>query len=50
MPSSVRIRQTQTRGLNVVLVEKTVPAGHWFAYATGIVLLIWGAGMLVNAL
>lgn len=31
------------------LIEKTVPAGHWFAYATGIVLLLWGAGMLVNA-
>ncbi|MFS8981141.1 DUF2182 domain-containing protein [Cupriavidus necator] len=29
-----------------VLFEKTVPAGHWLAYATGVVLLIWGAGML----
>ncbi len=29
-----------------VLLEKTVPAGHWFDYATGIALLVWGAGML----
>ena len=32
-----------------VLIEKTVPAGHWFGYATGIVLSVWGAGMLVFA-
>lgn len=31
------------------LIEKTVPAGHWFAYATGIVLLIWSAAMLLEA-
>ena len=29
-----------------VLIEKTVPAGHWLDFATGIVLFVWGAGML----
>ena len=29
-----------------VLFEKTVPAGHWIGYATGVALLVWGAGML----
>jgi predicted metal-binding membrane protein len=29
-----------------VLCEKTVPAGHWLGYATGVVLLVWGAGLL----
>ncbi|NMG77310.1 DUF2182 domain-containing protein [Aromatoleum diolicum] len=29
-----------------VLCEKTIPAGHWLGYATGVVLLVWGAGML----
>ena len=28
------------------LLEKTVPAGRWFACTTGIVLLLWGARML----
>jgi predicted metal-binding membrane protein len=32
-----------------VLFEKTVPAGHWLGYATGIALLAWGAGMLALA-
>jgi predicted metal-binding membrane protein len=32
-----------------VLVEKTVPAGHWLGYATGVALLVWGAGMLALA-
>jgi predicted metal-binding membrane protein len=32
-----------------VLLEKTVPAGHWLGYATGFALLIWGAGMLTLA-
>jgi hypothetical protein len=31
-----------------VLFEKTVPAGHWLGYATGVALLAWGAGMLTN--
>jgi predicted metal-binding membrane protein len=30
-----------------VLLEKTVPAGHWFDYATGVALLLWGAGILL---
>ena len=29
-----------------VLFEKTVPAGHWIGYATGVALFAWGAGML----
>ncbi len=33
----------------LVLLEKTVPAGHWLGYATGVVLLVWGAGMLAVA-
>jgi hypothetical protein len=32
-----------------VLFEKTVPAGHWLGYATGVALLVWGAGILVLA-
>ena len=32
-----------------VLFEKTVPAGHWLGYVTGVVLLAWGAGMLAVA-
>jgi predicted metal-binding membrane protein len=32
-----------------VLFEKTVPAGHWLGYATGVALLVWGAGMLALA-
>ena len=32
-----------------VLFEKTVPAGHWLSYATGVALLVWGAGMLTLA-
>jgi len=32
-----------------ILLEKTVPAGHWLGYATGVALLVWGAGMLALA-
>jgi predicted metal-binding membrane protein len=32
-----------------VLLEKTVPAGHWLGYATGVALLLWGAGILALA-
>lgn len=32
-----------------VLFEKTVAAGHWLGYATGVALLVWGAGMLALA-
>ena len=31
-----------------VLFEKTVPAGHWLGYATGVALLVWGAGLLAR--
>ncbi len=34
----------------LVLFEKTVPAGHWLGYATGVVLFAWGAGVLAFAL
>ncbi len=30
-----------------VLLEKTVPAGHWLEYTTGVALLFWGGGVLV---
>jgi predicted metal-binding membrane protein len=33
-----------------VLFEKTVPAGHWLEYATGVILLVWGAGILALAI
>ena len=33
----------------LVLFEKTVPAGHWLGYATGVALLVCGAGMLAVA-
>ena len=29
-----------------VLFEKTVPAGHWLGYATGVGLSVWGAALL----
>jgi predicted metal-binding membrane protein len=32
-----------------VLVEKLVPAGHWFGYAVGAMLSVWGAWMLDGA-
>jgi len=32
-----------------VLFEKTVPAGHWLGYATGIALLVFGAWLLAQA-
>jgi predicted metal-binding membrane protein len=31
-----------------VLVEKTVPAGHWLSRAAGAVLIVWGVGTLVG--
>jgi predicted metal-binding membrane protein len=34
----------------LVLFEKTVPAGHWLGYASGVALLVWGANMLALAL
>lgn len=32
-----------------VLLEKTVPAGHWLGYATGVALLVWGTAVLAGA-
>jgi predicted metal-binding membrane protein len=32
-----------------VLLEKTVPAGHWLSYATGLALMAWGGWVLVEA-
>ena len=32
-----------------VLVEKTMPEGHRLGYATGVALLVWGAGILALA-
>jgi predicted metal-binding membrane protein len=29
-----------------VLFEKTIPAGHWLGYATGVGLSVWGAALL----
>jgi predicted metal-binding membrane protein len=31
-----------------VLVEKTIPAGHWLGYATGVGLSVWGAASLLG--
>jgi len=33
-----------------VLLEKTIPAGHWFGSMTGIGLIVWGGWMLVGTL
>jgi predicted metal-binding membrane protein len=33
-----------------VLLEKTIPSGHWLGHATGVALIFWGAGMLALAL
>ena len=33
----------------LVLLEKTVPAGHWLGYATGFALLAWGVNVLATA-
>jgi predicted metal-binding membrane protein len=32
-----------------VLFEKTVPAGHWASYFSGVILLVWGTRLLVLA-
>ncbi len=31
-----------------VLLEKTVPAGHWFGSLTGLALILWGGWLLVH--
>ncbi len=33
-----------------VLVEKIAPAGHWVSRMSGVVLMIWGAWLVVGAL
>jgi predicted metal-binding membrane protein len=32
-----------------VLLEKTIPAGHWFGRLTGILLIAWGGGLVFAA-
>ena len=32
----------------LVLLEKTVPAGHWLGYATGVALAGWGLLVLAH--
>jgi len=31
----------------LVLLEKSIPAGHWLGYAAGVALLVWGVGIMV---
>jgi predicted metal-binding membrane protein len=31
-----------------VLLEKTIPLGHWFGYVVGIALIVWGSFILVQ--
>jgi len=31
-----------------VLLEKTLPIGHWLAYAVGGALVVWGVGLVAN--
>jgi predicted metal-binding membrane protein len=33
-----------------VLLEKTIPTGHWLGVITGVGLIIWGGWMVVGAL
>jgi predicted metal-binding membrane protein len=33
-----------------ILVEKVMPAGHWLGRVAGLVLIGWGAWVLVGAL
>lgn len=33
-----------------VLLEKTLPAGHWLGYLTGVALLVWGSALLALAI
>ena len=32
-----------------VLLEKTIPGGHWLGSATGVGLMLWGVWILVGA-
>jgi predicted metal-binding membrane protein len=31
-----------------VLLEKTIPVGHWMSHVVGIVLIIWGVVVLLG--
>jgi predicted metal-binding membrane protein len=33
-----------------VLLEKTIPAGHWLGGLTGVLLIFWGGGLIVAAI
>jgi predicted metal-binding membrane protein len=33
-----------------VFIEKTIPAGHWFSYCVGVVLIICGIFVLFDAI
>jgi len=33
-----------------VLLEKTLPAGHWLGGATGVLLILWGGALLLGSL
>jgi predicted metal-binding membrane protein len=34
----------------LVLLEKTIPAGHWLGSLTGIGLMLWGGWLLAGSL
>ncbi len=34
----------------LVLMEKTIPAGHWFSYGVGVLLILFGIVVLVEAI
>ena len=33
-----------------VLLEKTIPMGHWMCHAVGIALVIWGIALLLSTI
>ena len=33
-----------------VLIEKVVPAGHWVGRAIGLLVIVWGVGMIAGTL
>ena len=33
-----------------VLLEKTIPAGHWISYMVGVALIVWGIVVLNGAI
>jgi predicted metal-binding membrane protein len=32
----------------IVLLEKTIPAGHWLEYVTGVGLILWGGWVMAG--